>query len=102
VDKRMKLLADVLVDVVESLGSSPSRLEVIADWDELAPPTWRDEASPVRLEGKKLVVEVSDGATASVLKFRVAELIDSLNTQLATDQSDPPIATVSVIVRRSR
>jgi len=102
VDKRMSPLSDILTNVVEALGSSPGRLEVIADWDKLAPPTWREQASPVRLQSGELVVAVADGASASVLRFRVGELIDALNAQLGGDDGDPPIATVSVIVGRDR
>ncbi len=97
----MKPLAQVLESVVEELvdqrKSSTSSLTVLADWETLAPPVWNEHGRPIRLENGELLVAVPDGATASLLRFRVGELMDAINGRLKIEA----VTTVRVITERT-
>ncbi|MBT8250780.1 MAG: DUF721 domain-containing protein [Acidimicrobiia bacterium] len=98
----MKPIAQILESVVEHLvdqrQSSTSSLTVLANWETLAPPVWSEHGRPIRLEDGELVVALPDGATASLLRFRVGELMDAINGALET----AAVTTVRVITERTR
>lgn len=71
-------------------------LRVLADWERIAPPPWPDVGKPVRLEDGELVVAVGDGATATLLRFRIGELRASINQSVGAEV----VTTVRVVVER--
>ncbi len=97
----MKPLAQILESVVEHLAdqgaATPSNLTVLADWDTLVPEVWREHGRPIRLERGELVVALPDGATASLLRFRVGELMDAINGAFGSDE----VTAVRVTVDRA-
>ena len=98
----MKPLADVLETLVEKLtaqhAASRSSLTIMADWDSLVPPIWKEHGTPVRIQGTELVVAVLDGPSASLLRFRVGELMDAINQAFSTTE----VTAVRVIVGRTQ
>ncbi len=52
--------------------------QLVADWDDVAGEPFAAMAEPVGLKGGELVVEVPDGAAASLLRYRVGPLLDRL------------------------
>ena len=51
---------------------------LVSGWEEVAGEPFAGLAKPVGLKGGELVLEVPDGATASLLKYRVGLLLDRL------------------------
>jgi hypothetical protein len=63
-------------------GRAPELTRLARDWDEHAGSPWAGRSRPVRLENAELVVEVQDGASASLLRFQVPALIARLDGAL--------------------
>lgn len=53
-----------------------------ADWDSLAGAPWAGRSRPTALSRGELVVEVADGAAASLLKYQTTELVGRLEAAL--------------------
>ena len=70
-------ISDVLAEVMRRLGvSHPVDVaQLVADWDETAGEPWAGRSRPASLEGGELVVEVFDGASASLLRYQVGGLV---------------------------
>ena len=71
-------------------------LAVLAHWEQVAPVAWRESAIPVKFAAGELVVAAADGATASVLRFRVGTLIDAYSEYFG----QPVVQTVRVVLER--
>lgn len=63
-------------------GRAPELTRLTASWDDLAGPPWAGRSRPARFEQSELLVEVPDGATASLLRFKVPDLIARLDGAL--------------------
>jgi hypothetical protein len=55
---------------------------LVNEWDELAGAPWAGIARPVGLEHGTLVVEVADGAHASLLRYQTGGLVERLVREL--------------------
>ncbi len=71
-------LSETLDAVLARIGAAraPDLARIVADWEALAGEPWATRARPVKLAAGELVVEVDDGATASLLKYQALDLID--------------------------
>lgn len=80
----LQRIGDGLEAVLRRLGlPSPGALDrLLNDWAELAGGPWAERAIPVGLRDGELLVEVADGATASLLKYQVSDLLDRLERGL--------------------
>ncbi|NQV06790.1 DUF721 domain-containing protein [bacterium] len=67
---------------------------LVDEWASLAGEPWSTRAHPAGLRGGELTVDADDAAVATVLKYRVAELIERLNIGLGVDL----VSTVKVRV----
>ena len=56
--------------------------QLVADWDETAGEPWAGRSRPASLEGGELVVEATDGAAASLLRYQVNGLVKRLDESL--------------------
>jgi hypothetical protein len=63
-------------------GRAPELVRLIEDWDQLAGDGWAGLSRPVRLKEGELLVEVDGGTQASLLRYRVPDLLRSLETNL--------------------
>ena len=70
------VIGDLLDGVLARIGGGrrPPLLEIRERWNDIAGSQWKDRARPVRGTDELLIVEVIDGATASVLRFELAHL----------------------------
>ncbi len=77
-------ISDVLDDVMRRLGvARPVDVaQLVTDWDDTAGEPWAGRSQPAALEGGELVVEVSDGAAASLLRYQTGDLIRRLEKVL--------------------
>ena len=70
-----------LIDVVLARiggGRKPDLLEIRERWDDIAGRQWSDRCRPVKVAGGTLIVEVADGATASLLRYEIDHLLRRL------------------------
>ena len=54
---------------------------VVEEWSDVAGEPFATLSHPAAYGGGELVLNVSDGATASLLKFRISDLVERLATR---------------------
>ena len=66
-------VGDVIDAVLSRIGGGrrPPLLEIRERWKDIVGGAWHDTTRPVKVVGETVVVEVRDGATASVLRFEL-------------------------------
>jgi predicted nucleic acid-binding Zn ribbon protein len=69
---------------------------VLEEWDELAGEVWATRSRPSGLRNGVLHVAASDGATATLLRYRASELLDRLAERLGSGVVTSVRITVSV------
>ncbi len=87
-----------LVDTVLgriSKGGAGAVLRLRANWRDVVGVSFEDRCAPLSLEGGTLLVEVADGATASLLRFDTLDL-----ARRAGDVCAEPVSEVRFRVRR--
>lgn len=62
--------------------------ELVEDWEEVAGEPFAGVAEPVGLKDGELVVQVKDGAAASLLRYRVGPLLDRLRSHFGEGAVD--------------
>ena len=77
-------LKELLDSLLTGLGVARPVLttELVERWDALAGEPFAGRSKPVHLQGGELVVEVSDGATATLLRYHEADLVNRLSAEL--------------------
>jgi predicted nucleic acid-binding Zn ribbon protein len=73
-------VGDGLAEVLRKLGfPSPDAAErLAAEWAEIAGEPWSERSRPAGMRDGVLVVEVSDGAAATLLKYRTTDLVERI------------------------
>ena len=88
-------VGDVIDTVLAKIGGGrrPPIMSIRDAWDDVAGARWRSVSRPVKVAAATVVVEVKDGATASMMRFDLADLERRLATIV-------PGAGVSKVVLR--
>lgn len=83
-DAGLVAFGDILETVLRDLGGgkAPDFATLSSQWADLAGEPWGSRTRPVHLRNTELVVEVSDGATASLLRYQAPELCQKLGEEL--------------------
>ena len=91
-------MQDAIGAILERLGvSEPTTVStVMDDWCEIVGPPWDAKAVPVGLRNRELLVEVVDGATASLLRYQVGDLLRRLDESVGAGT----VETVRIRVAR--
>ena len=68
---------DLLGEIVERAGASPDLgvAKLVASWDDVVSERWRERSRPIGVRDQTLLVEVPEGADASLLRFDSADLM---------------------------
>ncbi len=76
--------------LLERMGmpTSLSLAELVENWENVAGEPFAGVAEPVGLKDGELVVQVRDGAVASLLKYRVGPLLDRLTSHFGEGSID--------------
>lgn len=76
----LRPLSDGLEEILNRLGVPAvfDQAALVEEWSEIAGDTFGRMSRPAGLEDGELVVVVSDGTTATLLRYRVGELLDRL------------------------
>ena len=78
-----------------STGGPAAVLRLRANWRDVVGAATADRSAPLALEDGSLLVEVADGATASLLRFETARIV-----RKAADVCAEPVSAVRFRVRR--
>lgn len=77
-------------------GSSISAVELLFErWPDLVGADLADVSRPVKVEGRRLVIEVSDAASGTELRWRERRVLD----RLAQIAGESPVTGFKVLVR---
>lgn len=70
-------ITDVIGAIIERVGTGADRsaAALIETWDDIVPDRWRGASKPVGIRDGVLLVEVRNGAAASVLRHDTADLL---------------------------
>jgi predicted nucleic acid-binding Zn ribbon protein len=79
-DDDLRPVGDALDGVLSQLGVPPEvdLPSLIGDWHNVAGEPFADLARPSGLRSGELLLTVADGTTATLLRYRVGELVDRL------------------------
>jgi hypothetical protein len=92
-----KEISEILGQVIESAAVSIDvrQSELIQNWADIVPPDWA-LGTPVGVREQVLLVEVHDGATASVLRYQIDPLMRAITDEFGTGL----VGSVRVTVQR--
>jgi Dna[CI] antecedent, DciA len=73
-------ISDVLGAVIEgaTVGIDVRHAEIVARWGAFAPGDW-SSATPIGVRDQVLLVEVSDGSVASLLRYQTTQLLSAIS-----------------------
>ncbi len=97
-DRRLTPLSDLLdgfVGRVLARAGDASTHVIWAEWSTLAVGEW-EAATPVRVEGKTLLVEVDNGAAATGLRYSVGALLGRIEARIG----DGRVTDIKVRIQR--
>lgn len=74
-------IGDMLAPFLEKLGLArpDTAARLTTEWEVIAGEPWATETRPAGLNGGELMVEVSNAATLSLLRYRTGELLERLD-----------------------
>lgn len=80
----LERIGDGLDDVLRRLGvpQAVDLSRLVEEWSVLAGEPWGSRSRPVGYEAGELVVEVTDGAVATLLRYQTRELVERLEGRL--------------------
>jgi hypothetical protein len=82
-----KKIDDLLGSIIEKAGTSAdlgvSRL--VSSWDEVVADRWKGRSRPIGVRDQTLLVEVPDGADASLLRYDTADLMRRISSRFGPD-----------------
>ena len=75
--KQPKEISELLGSIIEkaAVGIDVRQADLIGDWETFAPPDWVTFGTPVGVRDLSLLVEVSDGSAATLLKYQISDLL---------------------------
>ena len=93
----LERVGDGLDGLLRRLGipSPADAARLFEDWQALAGEPWASRAQPIGVTDGELLVEVADGASATLLQYQTTGLIDRLHSGLGA----PLVRSVRVRVK---
>jgi hypothetical protein len=79
-------ISDVLGSIIEkaSVGIDVRHGLLVADWELFAPDDWVTFGRPVGVRDQALLVEVSNGSAATLLRYQTADLVSAIDERFGT------------------
>lgn len=70
-------ISDVLGSIIEkaTVGIDVRHGQIVTDWESFAPPDWVTFGRPIGVRDYTLLVEVSDGSAATLLRYQLGDLM---------------------------
>jgi hypothetical protein len=74
-------ISEVLGSIIEkaSVGIDVRHGQLVEDWEAFAPDDWVTFGTPVGVRDRTLLVEVTDGSAATVLRYQMADLKSAID-----------------------
>lgn len=78
---------DLIGRIVERAGASPDlgAAKLVASWDDIVSERWRERSRPIGVRKQTLLVEVPEGADASLLRYDAADLMRRISQRFGPD-----------------
>lgn len=70
-------ISEVLGSIIEkaTVGIDVRHGQIVTDWESFAPPDWVTFGRPIGVRDYTLLVEVSDGSAATLLRYQLGDLM---------------------------
>lgn len=68
-------ITEVLGTIIERVAAAPAAGAIVEEWSQVAPERWIESGRPVGIRRGVLLVEVSTGADATLLRHDTARLL---------------------------
>jgi hypothetical protein len=98
--KGLRPVSDGLDGILQRLGL-PADLDmssIVQDWPEVSGEPFSRLSRPSGLRAGELVLEVDDGAAATLIKYRISELLERLDERYGRGR----VTSVRITVARSK
>jgi hypothetical protein len=71
-------ISEVLGTIIEkaAVGIDVRHGQLVSDWEAFAPDDWVTFGRPVGIRDHQLLVEVSDGSAATLLRYQITDLMN--------------------------
>ena len=94
-------ITDVLGAIIERVGAGADlpAATLVEDWNGIVPERWKRDARPVGIRGGVLLVEVSSGASATLLRHDTAALLASISARFGSGVVDGVRVRVAAPIR---
>jgi len=78
---------DLLGSIIEQAGASADLgvARLVASWDDVVAERWLERSRPIGVRDQTLLVEVPDGADASLLRYDTADLMRRISSRFGPD-----------------
>ncbi len=78
---------EVLGSIVERAGASPDLniSKLVSSWEDIVSERWQGHSRPIGVREQVLLVEVPDGADASLLRYDAPDLLRRISAQFGPD-----------------
>lgn len=82
-----EVVDDLIGAIVEKAGASPdlSVSKLVSSWDDIVAERWRGRSKPIGVREQTLLVEVPEGADASLFRYDTADLLGRISTRFGPD-----------------
>ena len=74
--KQPQEISSLLASVIEkaAVGVDVRHSQLVSEWETVAPTDWANLGTPIGVKNGTLLVEVTDGSAASLLKYQIEDL----------------------------
>ena len=78
---------DLIGTIVEQAGASPDLgvARLVSSWDDVVSERWRGRSRPIGVRDQTLLIEVPEGADASLLRYDSADLMRRISQRFGPD-----------------
>lgn len=93
-------LSTGLDDILSKLGLPPDlgMASMVEEWPEVAGEPFGSLSRPAGYSGGELILSVADGSSATLLRYRITELIERLDRQYGKGR----VTSIRIVVRGSK
>jgi hypothetical protein len=76
-------ISEVLGTIIEkaAVGIDVRHGQLVSDWESFAPDDWVTFGRPVGIRDHQLLVEVSDGSAATLLRYQITDLMNVIENR---------------------
>ena len=78
---------ELLGSIVEQAGASPDLniSKLVSSWDDIVSDRWQGHSRPIGVREQVLLIEVPEGADASLLRYDAADLLLRISERFGPD-----------------